>query len=191
MNPPKKQKYDEIRSRKFLYPHEVEKLRKVLIGRYKLRDSLLILMMFRHGFREGEICELKWTQIDFKTATIYINRLKRSKSSTHPIQGDELRLLKRLKKNTVESVYVFLTERQTPISTRMIRHIVSEAGKKAGIEFKVNAHSLRHATGYKLANDGHDLRTIQDYLGHKNISNTVTYTQLNPNKFKSILWEKQ
>lgn len=188
MTPPIKKKYEEIRGRKFLYTHEVEKMRKSVNGRNKFRDSLLILVMFRHGFREGEICELKWEQIDFNTATIFIQRLKGSKSSTHYLQGDEIRALKKLKRENNESPYIFVSERKTPLSTRTIRHIVNEAGRKAEIEFQVNAHSLRHATGYKLANDGLDLRMIQDYLGHKNISNTVIYTQLNPERFKRIQW---
>jgi len=186
--PPKKQKYSEIRNRKYLHKHEVDSLIKSLKGRNKFRDGLMIMMMFRHGFRSGEICELRWEQIDFTTATIFIKRLKGSKSSTHYISGDELKNLKRFSKYAGESPYVFLTDRKTPISTRTIRYIVKTAGSKAGIEFPVNAHSLRHATGYKLANDGCDLRTIQDYLGHANISNTVIYTELNPNKFRKIQW---
>ena len=47
---------------------------------------------------------------------------------------------------------------------------------------------LRHACGYKLANDGHDTRAIQLYMGHKNIQNTVGYTQLSAGRFKDF-WE--
>ena len=49
-----------------------------------------------------------------------------------------------------------------------------------------HAHMLRHATGYKLAGDGHDTRSIQDYLGHKNIQHTVRYTELSPTRFKDF-----
>src|SRR6266540_3248208 len=67
-----------------------------------------------------------------------------------------------------------------------------EAGKdraRAGeFPFPVHPHMLRHACGYKLANDGQDTRAVQHYLGHKNIQHTVRYTELSPERFKSF-WE--
>jgi len=62
------------------------------------------------------------------------------------------------------------------------------AGKKARIGFPVHPHMLRHSTGYKLANDGHDTRAIQHYLGHKNIQHTVRYTELSANRFNDF-WQ--
>ena len=64
--------------------------------------------------------------------------------------------------------------------------MVKPARQKAGFPFQVHAHMLRHAAGYKLAGDGHDTRSIQDYLGHKNIQHTVRYTELSPTKFKDF-----
>jgi site-specific recombinase XerD len=60
------------------------------------------------------------------------------------------------------------------------------AGQKAGLPFQAHAHMLGHSAGYKLAGDGHDTRAIQDYLGHRNISNTVRYTELSPTRFKEF-----
>jgi type 1 fimbriae regulatory protein FimE len=67
-----------------------------------------------------------------------------------------------------------------------IRKIVNRAGREAGIAFQVHPHMLRHATGYKLANDGQDTRAIQQYLGHRNIQNTTRYTELAPDRFKDF-----
>ena len=53
-------------------------------------------------------------------------------------------------------------------------------------KFTVHPHMLRHACGYKLANDGHDTRSLQAYLGHKNIQHTVRYTELAPTRFKDF-----
>jgi len=64
--------------------------------------------------------------------------------------------------------------------------LVKRAGQKAGLPFQVHAHMLRHSAGYKLAGDGHDTRAIQDYLGHRNINNTVRYTELSPTRFKNF-----
>jgi site-specific recombinase XerD len=54
------------------------------------------------------------------------------------------------------------------------------------LPFQVHAHMIRHATGYKLANAGKDTRSIQGYLGHKDIRHTVRYTELSPTGFKNF-----
>ena len=60
------------------------------------------------------------------------------------------------------------------------------AGRAAGFAFLVHPHMLRHATGYKLANDGQDTRATQHYLGHKNLQHTVRYTELNSKRFNGF-----
>ena len=61
-------------------------------------------------------------------------------------------------------------------------------GQAADLPFPIHPHMLRHATGYYLANQGHDTRAIQHYMGHKNIQNTVRYTESSPDRFKDF-WE--
>jgi site-specific recombinase XerD len=56
----------------------------------------------------------------------------------------------------------------------------------AGFKFPLHPHMLRHACGYKLANDGVDTRSLQHYLGHRNIAHTVRYTELSPDRFKGF-----
>jgi type 1 fimbriae regulatory protein FimB/type 1 fimbriae regulatory protein FimE len=63
---------------------------------------------------------------------------------------------------------------------------VGRAGGVAKLGFPVHPHMLRHATGFKLANDGHDTRAIQHYLGHRNIAHTVKCTELAPDRFKTF-----
>ncbi len=67
-----------------------------------------------------------------------------------------------------------------------VRKLIARAGRGAGFDFPVHPHMLRHACGFKLANDGHDTRAIQHYLGHKNIQHTVRYTELAPDRFKDF-----
>jgi site-specific recombinase XerD len=64
--------------------------------------------------------------------------------------------------------------------------MVERAGVEAKLAFPVHPHMLRHAAGYALAAAGQDTRAIQGYLGHKNIANTVRYTELSPNRFKDF-----
>ena len=62
----------------------------------------------------------------------------------------------------------------------------SRVGEAAKMPFPIHPHMLRHACGFKLANDGHDTRALQHYLGHKNIQRTVRYTELAPDRFKDF-----
>jgi integrase len=56
----------------------------------------MILLTYRHGLRATEVCDLRWDQIDFPGAVLHVRRVKNGTPSTHPIQGDELRALRRL-----------------------------------------------------------------------------------------------
>jgi len=62
--------------------------------------------------------------------------------------------------------------------------LMTKAGAVAGLEIKAHPHMLRHACGFTLANAGKDTRSLQAYLGHKNIQHTVRYTELAPTPFK-------
>jgi site-specific recombinase XerD len=72
------------------------------------------------------------------------------------------------------------------VAARSIHHLIQRLGKAAEMPFAVHPHMLRHACGFKLANDGHDTRALQHYLGHKNIQHTVRYTELGPDRFKDF-----
>ena len=78
---------------------------------------------------------------------------------------------------------MFVTERRGPLTTSAVRKILTRAGELAGLTCPVHPHMLQHACGFKLANDGHDTRALQHYLGHKNIQHTVRYTDLAADRF--------
>jgi type 1 fimbriae regulatory protein FimB/type 1 fimbriae regulatory protein FimE len=80
--------------------------------------------------------------------------------SVHPLRGPELRALRQLQREEASAAYVFVSERKAPLTPHTVRKIVARAGRQAGIEFPIHPHMLRHATGYKLANDGQDTRAI-------------------------------
>jgi hypothetical protein len=106
---------------------------------------------------------------------------------------------------------VFVSERGAPFTTAGFSRVVEWTGAEAKLGFKAHPHMLRHACGFKLANDGHDTRALQAYLvvkilrlsgmnqtlgtlasaqnpalGHKNIQHTVRYTELSPTRFKDF-----
>jgi type 1 fimbriae regulatory protein FimE len=106
--------------------------------------------------------------------------------SVHPLKGDELRALRKLKREAESSEYVFTMERRSPFSTKGFTSLIERVGKAAGFKFGVHPHMLRHATGYKLANDGVDTRSLQTYLEHKNIQHTTRYTEMSATQFKDF-----
>ena len=69
-------------------------------GRYGHRDATLILIMARHGLRVSEAVDLEWSQIDFARAHLHVRRLKGGTASVHPIQGDELRASRELRRQS-------------------------------------------------------------------------------------------
>ena len=109
------------------------------------------------------------------------SRVKGSADSVHPLAGVELRSLRRLnREQNPASPFIFTSERGAPFTTAGYRKMVARLGVAAHFDFPVHPHMLRHACGYKLANDGVDTRSLQAYLGHKNIQHTVRYTELAP-----------
>jgi len=189
--PPVRKRNAETRSREYLTPEEVERMiiaARRTGGRMTERDALLILLAYRHGLRASELTALRWDQIDLRAGLLHISRLKHGMPSTHPVRGPELRALRAWQREQGESAsaYVFTSLRGGPMTRRTVHHIVAEAGSHAGIGFQVHPHMLRHATGFYLANRGHDTRAIQLYLGHRNIQHTVRYTELSPNRFKNF-----
>jgi type 1 fimbriae regulatory protein FimB/type 1 fimbriae regulatory protein FimE len=156
-------------------------------NRHSHRDATMILVAFRHGLRATELVDLRWEQVDFRTGNMHVRRVKSGVSATHPIVGDELRALRRLQREQEpKSPFVFTSERGAPFSTAGFARMVERAGIEARLGFKAHPHMLRHATGYALANAGHDTRALQAYLGHKNIQHTVRYTELSPTRFKGF-----
>ena len=155
-------------------------------GRHRHRDSTLILVTYRHGFRVTELTALRWDQVELDSGRMHVSRIKKGTPSVHPIRGPEIRALRRLKRDYSATPYVFVTERKGPLTNSAVAKMVARAGENADFEFPVHPHMLRHATGYKLANDGHDTRAIQQYLGHKNIQHTVRYTELASTRFRDF-----
>lgn len=177
----------ELRTREHLTADEVERLIEAATGnRQGYRDALMMLLAFRHGLRAAEVCDLRWEQINFASATLHVRRVKNGTPATHPPTGRELRALRRHQRESVKSAFVFVSERGAPLSAPGFSRMVERAGHAAKLGIKVHAHMLRHACGYALANAGHDTRSLQAYLGHRNIQNATRYAALAPDQFRGF-----
>jgi type 1 fimbriae regulatory protein FimE len=164
--PPTRGLNADVRPREYLTPKEIEQLiagaRKR--GRYALRDATMILVAYRHGLRASEVCLLTWDQIDFSQGLLHVRRVKSGMPSVHPMSGGEVRALRALKREDSAGRFVFMTKRKAPMTRRGFHNMVALGGAVAKFPFPLHPHMLRHATGYKLANDGQDTRALQHYL---------------------------
>jgi integrase len=175
-------------ARRYLTGREVEKLIEAARkhGRYGHRDATMILIGYRHGLRASELCDLQWHQVELNAGRLHVRRTKNGSPSVHPMQGDEIRALRRLQREQKESPHVFMSERGGPMTPKSFGTLFWRLGERAGMPFQTFPHMLRHACGYALANAGHDTRALQAWLGHKNIQHTVRYTDMAPNRFKNF-----
>jgi integrase len=177
-----------VRTREYLTGREIERLIAAAraSSRYGHRDATMILIGYRHGLRASELCDLRWSQVEVSTGRLHVHRLKNGSPSVHPLQGDEIRALRRLQRERGPSSHVFMTERDGPMTPKAFHALFGRIGTRAKMPFPVHPHMLRHGCGYALANAGHDTRALQAWLGHKNIQHTVRYTELAPDRFKSF-----
>jgi integrase len=182
-------KYTDVRSREHLTDAEMDRILKVVrADRNGKRNHLMILLAYRHGLRVSELINLRWDRIDLVECKIRVDRLKGSNSGDHPLQGDEIREIKAWQRRHGSGIYVFLSEQGAPLTRRGFHRVIANAGVKAGLSFPIHPHMLRHACGYHLVNKGYagkgmDIHPLAEFLGHKNIQNTVRYSVLDTKKF--------
>jgi type 1 fimbriae regulatory protein FimB len=177
--------------RKHLVSAEVQKLMDAAKGsRNAARDRCFLLLMFRHGLRVTEACRLRLSQVDTDSRSLHVTRLKKGLSTTQPLRGDEIRVIKiwlteraRMKPETDA---FFVSERRGPLSRKTAWVMIRDYGRLANLPIDAHPHMLRHACGFALADQGADTRLIQDYLGHRNMQHTVMYTATNPARFERL-----
>lgn len=176
-----------VRGKDYLDPGEVEDLLAGAKGsRHPERDKALVLMMCRHGLRVSEATAMRRQDVDLKAALVYVNRLKNGLSTRHPMDGTELRVLRRYLATRKDNLpWLFVSERGDQLTRQAVYFIVRGMAARACLP-NVHPHTLRHSCGFALANKGQDSRLIQDYLGHKNARHTAHYTRTAAVRFEGL-----
>jgi hypothetical protein len=118
--------------RLYLTEREVERLMDCARkhGRYGHRDATMILVAYRHGLRASEVCDLQWQQIELSEGRVHVHRVKNGISSVHPIRGDEMRALRKLRREYPKDAYVFVSERGGPKSAPSVSTASSSASAR-------------------------------------------------------------
>ncbi len=128
---------DEPRLRDYLTRDEVASLLRAAkkSPRYGARNYAMILLAYRHGLCASEVINLRVSDLDLSTGTIYCRRTKGSRSSLHPMKPDEVVVLKKVLRNCKlqATEYVFQSERAEKLSRSAFWRIVSQAGDRAGL----------------------------------------------------------
>jgi integrase len=136
--PPRRVENAKRRPREYLTVKEVVRLMDAARerGRYRHRDTTMILVAYRHGLRVSELCALRWDQVDFGRGLLHVRRVKSGTPSVHALGGTEIRALRRLLREQSESRHIFLTERRSPMSPAGFRKMLTRTGEGSNFRFR-------------------------------------------------------
>lgn len=179
-------KATEYRDREYLFKDEMNRLlASAKKEQYGKLWHCYLLVMYRHAFRVSELINLKWSDIDFVSGQIKVNRLKGSVSGVHPLGADEIKALKLLYRNK-KSNYVFISSQGKPLSNFTVNKAVSRIGIKTNLDFPIHPHMIRHSAAIHFLESAKDLFLTQQFLGHKEIANTLIYLKLTPGRLENV-----
>lgn len=159
------------------------------------RDDLIIELMYATGVRVSELVNIKLDDIDFETnsirilgkgsymRTVYFGEYARDAIFKY-MNGLRIKLL-----NGKESEYLFLNKNGNNITTRGIQKIIDKIVSETEVKTKVSPHTLRHTFATHLLDNGCDLRSVQELLGHKNINTTEVYTHVTSERLKDVYFK--
>ncbi|WP_419883822.1 tyrosine recombinase XerC [Peribacillus sp. B-H-3] len=186
----------EQRLPRFLYEEEMNQLfqaidQKTPLG---LRDAALLELLYATGIRVSECCDIKLLDLDFSMGTVLVHG-KGKKDRYVPIGSFASEALTKYIQNSRPELmsskakthpYLLVNFRGDPLTARGLRYILNGVIKKAAGEGKLHPHMLRHSFATHLLNNGADLRTVQELLGHSKISSTQIYTHVTKEQLRKV-----
>ncbi|MBM7692275.1 integrase/recombinase XerC [Peribacillus deserti] len=180
---------------RFLYEEDMEPLFSVSDDSTTLgiRDQALLELLYGTGIRVSECCELKLKDIDFTLGTMLVHG--KGKKDRYVPFGDFAKeaLQKYLSKSRQQLIknkavhdFIFVNSKGGPLTPRGVRYILDQMIKKTAKDKSLHPHMLRHSFATHLLNNGADLRTVQELLGHSEISSTQIYTHVTKEQLKKV-----
>jgi integrase/recombinase XerC len=158
-----------------------------------IRDKAMLEVLYSSGIRVSELVDLETQDIDLQEGVLRV-RGKGRKDRLTPIGSQAINALKRYfgsrqadpKMNTQFTHKVFLNKHGEPLSTRSVRRKLDKYLTIAGLDPGISPHTLRHSFATHLLNNGADLRSVQELLGHQSLSTTQVYTHLTTKRMKDV-----
>ena len=177
-----------MRLPEFFYEDEIEKFIDSIDGNQSLdqRNKALVEVLYATGMRVSELTNLTLAQLDLENSIILVIG-KGSKERYVPI-GDFARTALEtfleegrkdlMAKERKEHSIVFVNHLGDPLTTNGVRYILEKLIQESGLTLKIHPHMLRHTFATHLLNNGADMRTVQELLGHVSLSSTQIYTHV-------------
>jgi integrase/recombinase XerC len=159
-----------------------------------VRDRAILETLYSTGIRVSELVALNMDDIDFLGEVIHV-RGKGKKERIAPISSSALQVIqyyiefknKRAQSNrNFDSKVLFVNKHGRRLSTRSVRRKMDKYLKMAGLDPSISPHTLRHSFATHMLNNGADLRSVQELLGHQSLSTTQVYTHLTTRKLKEV-----
>ena len=178
---------------KFLYEQQLDTLLKVpdMNTNEGIRDSLIIELFYSTGVRVSELSNLKIKDINFNDKKILI--LGKGNKERIVLYGDRCSNLLNLYLNKSrplltdnDNPYLFVGKKKDRLNENGIRIILKKILKSSGLEINLTPHVIRHTFATDLLNNGADLRTVQELLGHENLKTTEIYTHITNERLKQV-----
>lgn len=155
-----------------------------------LRDRALLEVLYSTGMRVSELVGLNQDDVDLIAGAVKVRGKGKKeriamlgKESQQALRGY---LNERKAMGWASKQPVFLNTKGTRLTDRSVRRVVDKYVKRCSIEEKISPHSIRHSFATHLLNNGADLRSVQELLGHKNLSTTQIYTHMGSERLREI-----
>jgi integrase/recombinase XerC len=158
------------------------------------RDKAMLEVLYSSGIRVSELVELEMADIDLQEGVLRV-RGKGRKDRLTPIGSQAIKAIQRYfdlrtqdqrSQQAGHTGRVFLTKHGEPLSTRSVRRKLDKYLVQAGLDPGISPHTLRHSFATHLLNNGADLRSVQELLGHQSLSTTQIYTHLTTSRMKEV-----
>ena len=179
---------------KIIYSNELDTILNIPDKTTKigLRDALILELLYSTGVRVSELVNIKIDDINFNKKEIKIFG-KGSKERIVLFGNKCLDLLEQyISKSRSELYseysddYLLLSKTGSKINQREIRSIIDDVVTKAGLKIHISPHVLRHTFATDLLNNGADLRSVQELLGHESLSTTTIYTHISNERLRNV-----
>lgn len=157
-----------------------------------IRNAFIIEFLYVTGLRVSELCNIKMNDLNSSNGSLKVmgkgskERIVFYKACDSNLMNNYINDARNDILNGVLSEYLFISKSGKPLSPRMIENIVKEYARKKNIKSKVTPHTLRHTYATDLLNNGADIRSVGELLGHASLSTTQIYTHVTAEHLKKV-----